>query len=38
METMPSVCSNQWLRAALDADGQPSGYEAVDSTAILDGL
>jgi branched-chain amino acid transport system substrate-binding protein len=38
MATMPSVCSNQWLRATLDAEGQPSGYEAVDSTAILDGL
>jgi branched-chain amino acid transport system substrate-binding protein len=38
MATMPSVCSNQWLRASLDASGQPAGYEAVDSTDILQGL
>jgi branched-chain amino acid transport system substrate-binding protein len=38
MATMPSVCSNQWLRASLDAGGQPAGYEAVDSTDILEGL
>ena len=38
MALAPAVCSNQWLRAALDADGQPAGYEAVDSTAILEGL
>jgi branched-chain amino acid transport system substrate-binding protein len=36
--SMPGVCSNQWLRTALDADGQPTSYEAVDSTDILDGL
>jgi branched-chain amino acid transport system substrate-binding protein len=36
--TMPSVCSNQWLRASLDASGQPADYEAVDSTDILEGL
>jgi branched-chain amino acid transport system substrate-binding protein len=38
MATMPSVCSNQWLKASLDAGGEPSGYEAVDSTDILAGL
>jgi branched-chain amino acid transport system substrate-binding protein len=38
MATMPSVCSNQWLRASLDAGGQPAGYVAVDSTEILEGL
>jgi branched-chain amino acid transport system substrate-binding protein len=38
MATMPSVCSNQWLRASLDASGQPAGYEAVDSTDIVEGL
>ena len=34
----PAVCSNQWLRAALDGEGQTSTYEAVDSTEILEGL
>jgi hypothetical protein len=38
MATNPAVCSNEWLRSALDADGQPVGYEAVDSTSILGGL
>jgi branched-chain amino acid transport system substrate-binding protein len=38
MASMPGVCSNQWLRTALDADGEPGSYEAVDSTAILEGL
>src|SRR5262245_28974443 len=38
LATMPGVCSNQWLRTALDAHGQPTSYEAVDSTDILDGL
>ncbi len=38
MTTMPAVCTNQWLRATLDADGQPAGYEVVDSTEILAGL
>jgi branched-chain amino acid transport system substrate-binding protein len=38
MATMPSVCSNQWLKASLDASGEPSNYEAVDSTDILTGL
>jgi branched-chain amino acid transport system substrate-binding protein len=38
MATMPGVCSNQWLLTALDADGHPGSYEAVDSTGILEGL
>jgi branched-chain amino acid transport system substrate-binding protein len=38
MATWPAVCTNQWLRATLDADGQPADYEAVDSTEILEGL
>jgi branched-chain amino acid transport system substrate-binding protein len=32
---MPAVCTNQWLRTELDAEGQPSGYEAVDSSDLL---
>jgi branched-chain amino acid transport system substrate-binding protein len=31
----PPVCTNQWLQATLDADGQPTDYEVVDSTDIL---
>jgi branched-chain amino acid transport system substrate-binding protein len=38
MRRTPAVCSNEWLRAALDVEGQPGGYEAVDSTDILAGL
>jgi len=38
MATMPAVCSNQWLRAELDVQGQTSSYVAVDSTEILEGL
>jgi branched-chain amino acid transport system substrate-binding protein len=32
---MPAVCSNEWLRTELDADGRPTAYAAVDSTDIL---
>jgi branched-chain amino acid transport system substrate-binding protein len=32
---MPAVCSNEWLRTELDADGRPTAYTAVDSTDIL---
>jgi branched-chain amino acid transport system substrate-binding protein len=32
---LPAVCSNDWLRTQLDADGQPTTYEPVDSTDIL---
>jgi branched-chain amino acid transport system substrate-binding protein len=36
--SLPAVCTNQWLRATLDADGQPTGYEVEDSSDILEGL
>jgi branched-chain amino acid transport system substrate-binding protein len=36
--SQPAVCSNNSLRATLDAEGVPASYEAVDSTEILDGL
>ncbi len=32
---LPAVCSNEWLRTTLDAEGNPTTYEAVDSTEIL---
>ncbi len=32
---LPAVCSNQWLRTKLDADGKPTTYTIEDSTAIL---
>jgi branched-chain amino acid transport system substrate-binding protein len=35
IEIMPAVCTNQWLRTTLDAEGQPTDYEVVDSTEIL---
>jgi len=38
MATYPAVCTNQWLRATLDADGQPSAYEVEDSSDIVQGL
>jgi branched-chain amino acid transport system substrate-binding protein len=38
MASRPAMCSNQWLRTALDAEGQPTDYEAVDSTDILEGV
>jgi branched-chain amino acid transport system substrate-binding protein len=31
----PAVCSGEWLRTQLDADGQPTTYEAIDSTDLL---
>jgi branched-chain amino acid transport system substrate-binding protein len=34
----PAVCSNNSLRATLDAEGLPASYEPVDSTEILDGM
>jgi branched-chain amino acid transport system substrate-binding protein len=34
----PAVCTNQSLRAVLDAEGNPASYEPVDSTEILEGL
>jgi branched-chain amino acid transport system substrate-binding protein len=33
--TQPAVCTNQWLRAELDADGNPSTYSVEDSTDLL---
>jgi branched-chain amino acid transport system substrate-binding protein len=33
--SQPAVCSNQWLRTQLDADGQPTSYEPIDSTDLL---
>jgi branched-chain amino acid transport system substrate-binding protein len=36
--TQPAVCTNEWLRTSLDAEGQPDGYEVVDSSEILTGL
>jgi branched-chain amino acid transport system substrate-binding protein len=38
MESSPAVCSNQWLRTTLDSGGQPTDYEPVDSSEILEGL
>jgi branched-chain amino acid transport system substrate-binding protein len=32
---LPAVCSNEFLKTALDADGQPTSYEAVDATDVL---
>jgi branched-chain amino acid transport system substrate-binding protein len=32
---LPAVCTNQSLRATLDADGQPGNYEPFDTTDIL---
>jgi hypothetical protein len=36
--SLPAVCTNQWLRATLDADGQPARYQVEDSSDILEGL
>jgi branched-chain amino acid transport system substrate-binding protein len=36
--SLPAICSNQWLRATLDAKGQPSHYDVEDSSTILEGL
>jgi branched-chain amino acid transport system substrate-binding protein len=33
----PAVCSNGWLRTRLDAEGQPTTYEAIDSSDLLAG-
>jgi branched-chain amino acid transport system substrate-binding protein len=38
MASYPAVCTNQWLRATLDAEGQPSAYEVEDSSDIVQGL
>jgi branched-chain amino acid transport system substrate-binding protein len=36
--SLPAVCTNQWLRTTLDAEGQPTSYEVEDSSDILEGL
>jgi branched-chain amino acid transport system substrate-binding protein len=36
--SLPAVCTNQWLRTTLDAEGRPSGYGVEDSSDILEGL
>ena len=36
--SLPAVCTNQWLRTTLNADGEPSGYQVEDSSDILEGL
>ena len=33
--SQPAVCTNQSLRAVLDADGQPASYEAIDGSSIV---
>lgn len=32
---LPPVCTNQWLRTTLDADGNPTDYTVEDSTDLL---
>ena len=32
---LPAVCSNEFLRTELDAEGQPASYEMVDATDVL---
>jgi branched-chain amino acid transport system substrate-binding protein len=32
---IPPVCTNQWLRTELDADGEPTSYSVEDSTALV---
>jgi branched-chain amino acid transport system substrate-binding protein len=32
---LPAVCTNQSLRTQLDAEGQPTAYEVVDSSELL---
>lgn len=34
---LPAVCTNQWLRTRLDAEGRPTDYEIVDSTGLVSG-
>jgi len=36
--SQPAVCTNQSLRATLDAEGNPSTYEPVDMTEVVGGL
>jgi branched-chain amino acid transport system substrate-binding protein len=32
---LPAVCTNQSLRTQLDAEGEPTAYEVIDSTELL---
>jgi branched-chain amino acid transport system substrate-binding protein len=32
---LPAVCTNQSLRTQLDAQGEPTEYEVVDSSELL---
>jgi branched-chain amino acid transport system substrate-binding protein len=32
---LPAVCTNESLRTQLDAEGQPTSYEVVDSSELL---
>ena len=36
--SLPAVCTNQWLLATLDSDGQPANYEVQDSSELLEDL
>ena len=36
--SQPAVCTNQNLRATLDAEGMPSSYEAIDASDAVAGL
>lgn len=36
--SQPAVCTNQSLRASLDAEGNPASYEAIDSSGMVEGL
>ena len=33
--TLPAVCSNQWLRTKLDADGKNTSYTLEDSSDLF---
>ncbi len=35
--SLPAVCTNQWLRATLDAGGRPASYAVEDSSDLLAG-
>lgn len=35
MAESPAICTNQWLKTTLDADGEPTTYTVEDSTSLL---
>ena len=35
VSTSPAICTNQWLRTVLDAEGLPSTYTVEDSSALF---